>query len=87
MIDLSQGIAPVKPSASLVANMTLPDGRKVGDVLSGGALATVLLDAGVEGVSHEKGRAENVAAYAAYLDKIFDEAGKRAVAEWMKDQS
>lgn len=61
-------------------NLLLRDGRKVGAARD---LAAVLVAAGVPGASAEKGRADNAAAYAAFLTKIHDDAGRAAVAAWL----
>lgn len=65
-------------------NLRLPDGRKVRDV--GSEIATLFVTLGIPGASHEKGRASNIEAYAAYLQRIYDDAGKLAVAAWLAER-
>lgn len=79
------GFAPVEPSRVTTPfddlRLPLPDGRRVGDV---DRITSVLVELGIPGASHENGRAANVEAYADHLAKLHDEAGKRAVAQWLE---
>jgi hypothetical protein len=62
--------------------LTLPGGKKPQDYGSG-QLASLLVNAGVEGASHEKGRSDNLAAYAKHLDGIRKVAADKAVSDWV----
>jgi hypothetical protein len=75
--------APLAPSLARTAhdNLSLPDGRKLGEVTE---LASALVGLQIPGASHENGRAANAQAYANYIAGIHTAAGNRAVAEWLQ---
>ena len=72
------GIPPRTPHDAL----PVPGDRFLGDVQSD-ELTRMLIRAGIAGVSWENGRAANADAYAKHLSQIKEDAGNRAVAEWL----
>jgi hypothetical protein len=88
-IDLPPGApAPLSPSRALTSHDKLPvfGGKLLADVPSA-ELTRWFIGAGVAGVSHEQGRAQNAEAYANHIARIHTVAGDRAVAEWLQAKS
>jgi hypothetical protein len=62
--------------------LVLPDGRRVSEV-EHGELYTELDRLQVKGFSHRAGRTDNERAYAQHLAALAQEAGQKAIAEWL----
>lgn len=62
--------------------LELPGGRKVGE-MGDGELCRTLQTLKIPGVSPENGRATNVNAYAAHIDRIQSEGARTAVNLWL----
>lgn len=77
------GDKPGPPPKIPYGNLRLPDGRRVDDVKPG-ELATVLIAAGVPGVSHEHGKSVNAERYAEFSAALRKEAGDKAEAAWLE---
>jgi hypothetical protein len=70
-------------STPALDNLRVPDGRRVGD-LSHAETYSILGGLGIEGFSHNLGRADAVALYGRFLQSIFDEAGQKALDEFFR---
>jgi hypothetical protein len=82
-IELPPGApAPLKWSVAKTPhdNLSLPDGRKLGQVPG---LAAALVALQIPGASHSLGRADLAKLYAAHLEKMAEEAGRARVASWL----
>lgn len=63
-------------------HLVLPDGRKIGQI-EDGDLCRTLQGLAVPGVSPENGRATNVNAFAAHVERIRAEGATAAMNNWL----
>jgi hypothetical protein len=79
---IPENIGPSHPKSEWDYLPVATDGRKVGDIATP-ELTARLGALGIEGFSHTSGRQANIEAYAAAHQKVYDAAGKAAVAQWL----
>lgn len=78
-----RAIGPSWPTSIFDHLPVAADGRTVGETDTI-ALNSVLERLNVPGFDHRNGRQSNIEAYAAAHAKVYDAAGKAAVAQWLK---
>lgn len=89
-MKITSGFVPGAPAQAPASwaktehdHMPLPNGKTVGATPTGELMQT-LVDLQIPGVSHENGRAANVAAYAKHVENMREEAASKAVAAFLK---
>lgn len=80
MIEPNKG--PTWPTSEFDHLPIGPDGKKVGQT-DNAELTARLERLGVEGFSHSAGRQSNIEKFAAAHQRVYDEAGRAAVALWL----
>ena len=78
MTTITSFSPPAPPS------LTLPSGRVIDGTLPQGMLYSELDRLAIPGFRHQLGRDEAITKYRSHLQSVFDEAGRAAVAQWLK---
>jgi len=80
---LAPNIGPTWPPSHYDHLPVAADGRKIGEIATP-ELTALLGRLNIDGFSHSAGRQSNIEAFAAAHAKVYDAAGKAAVAAWLK---
>jgi hypothetical protein len=75
-------LTPTNYAATLHDDLQIPGGRKIAEC-NNSELVSILTRAKVPGVTNNQGRAQNLEAYAAYLNGMGEAAGRAAIKGWL----